>query len=402
MVDEWKTSLAVLGPGIALGALVAAIWNAANLANRPPGLLPPIVPYRIEWLDPPNGEMAESTANAVNASGAVVGQAELHGQTCAFLSFVDSQRRRVWVNLNDLAAAQGKLDLGQWRLWNARDINDRFEIAGQAQRASDQRFYPYRLRLATRGGKLQEDQSGRPAVDSIALLTDFGPGTATGINDRGHVTGQWYAEQNPARGFLWTSDGTVHHIGPVGRAASICPAAVNASDQITGYAAGPDGYRGVRYTPGASLQDLGGLPQSQGGFCESWGSDIHDSGAVVGKSSAGTRGGFSVYHAFLYTDQMGMVDLGTLGGSNSEATGVNSWFDVVGVADRADGTTAIFLLKVGQTAMAEVVICDGDIPARNAKPASVRINIARQICGTFVNRLGDYWQSRAFLLTPAE
>jgi probable HAF family extracellular repeat protein len=79
------------------------------------------------------------------------------------------------------------------------------------------------------------------------------------------------------------------------------------------------------------MEDLAPLAEYSGGR------DIDDNGHVVGYVRTGKVRGWSVVHAFLYTDKDGLIDLGTLGGYNSSAAGINSGGEVVGVS--ADATT---------------------------------------------------------------
>ena len=120
-----------------------------------------------------------------------------------------------------------------------------------------------------------------------------------------------------------------------------------------------------------------------------------DAGMAVGASDVG--GG--VGHAFLYTGGMGMKDLGTLGGSQSIAVGVNNMGYVVGEADcieQGNVSAHAFLYRDGRmidlNAVTDRVV--GWVLQRAAA-----INDSNQIAG--FGRAPD-GNMRAFLLTPVE
>src|SRR5581483_11451846 len=79
-----------------------------------------------------------------------------------------------------------------------------------------------------------------------------------------------------------------------------------------------------------TVQDLGTL----GGASIAYG--VNASGQVVGESGG---------HAFRYRDGASMVDLGTLGGSESAAFGINSAGQVVGFASTRTGERRPFRLN---------------------------------------------------------
>jgi probable HAF family extracellular repeat protein len=66
---------------------------------------------------------------------------------------------------------------------------------------------------------------------------------------------------------------------------------------------------------------------------------VNDRGEIVGWSYDDSA---RDYHAFSYTPSRGMVDLGTLSGSASQATAVNDHGQIVGWSATADGSTDPF------------------------------------------------------------
>lgn len=165
----------------------------------------------------------------------------------------------------------------------------------------------------------------------------------TGINDLGQLTGysdltgdeEWHA-------MIWqpttpnSSAGSMHDIGTLGGTNSF-GWDVNASGHATGYSnttgdaqtrpflwkpATPNGTSGTMY-------DLGSLGGSEGD-----GSGINDHGQVAGSSTSDE----DLFHAFLWTPTVeggttGMMDdLGTLGGDESYGYNVNAFGHVVGLS----------------------------------------------------------------------
>jgi probable HAF family extracellular repeat protein len=85
------------------------------------------------------------------------------------------------------------------------------------------------------------------------------------------------------------------------------------------------------------MVDLGTL-----GGSESEAAAVNDSGEVVGfaqTTAALPEGRYGIHHAFFWTRARGMVDLGTLGGRESRAFAVNASGHVVGSADNSEGHT---------------------------------------------------------------
>ena len=207
---------------------------------------------------------------------------------------------------------------------------------------------------------------------------------------------------------------------------------LNASGQVTGAQFGltpfAEDFRPYRSTPGAVGTELAGCCGTQ------WGADINDAGVVAGTMHAGllegTRGfvatgatmtalpilpdadpegsagavaindageivGYSPSatgrHAVLWSAANIVHDLGTLGGSASEAIDVNASGLVIGKSLTAGDAATHFFIWSAETAMV-------DLNARlGAITSVVEINDAGQIIGTNATAGGE---SHAFLYTP--
>jgi probable HAF family extracellular repeat protein len=153
-------------------------------------------------------------------------------------------------------------------------------------------------------------------------VTDLGtlPGgtqsSAYGINDNGEIVGSADTSSGPEHAFLY-SGGSMQDLGTLGGTTSSIAAGVNNSGQAVGESGSISGTGHAFLYSGGSMQDLGTLG---GGYSYAYG--INDSGQVVG---------YSDNYAFLYSGGS-MQDLGTLGGTWSEATGINVSGQIVGGA----------------------------------------------------------------------
>jgi probable HAF family extracellular repeat protein len=149
------------------------------------------------------------------------------------------------------------------------------------------------------------------------------------INNSGQVVG--YAENaaGRSRAFLWTSGGGLQDLGTLGgnesRAYSI-----NNSGKVVGVAQNAAGYwRAFSWTAGGGMEDLGTL-----GGNESEAKGVNDAGAVVGSA----RNSSGEQHACLWVPGEPILDLGIpTGGYYSYSTAINSYGDIIGVADFTPG-----------------------------------------------------------------
>jgi probable HAF family extracellular repeat protein len=207
---------------------------------------------------------------------------------------------------------------------------------------------------------------------------------------------------------------------------------LNASGQVTGAQFGLDplsaDFTSYRSAPGTVAVALDGCCGAQ------WGADINDAGVVVGTAQTGllfgTRGflatgtalttlpilagadpelsagavavnaagqivGYSPSatgrHAVLWTEAGDVHDLGTLGGSSSEAIDINASGFVVGKSTIAGDVATHFFLWSADRGMSDLNAQLGAITS------VVEINDAGQIVGTFMTAGGA---SHAFLYTP--
>lgn len=207
---------------------------------------------------------------------------------------------------------------------------------------------------------------------------------------------------------------------------------LNASGQVTGAEIGlvtiVDDFRPYRWTSGGGAVMLTGCCDTE------WGADINDAGVVVGTAQTslivGNRGfvavgttmtplsilagadpelsagavainnagqivGFSpsvtgAGHAVLWSSAGVIQDLGTLGGTTSEAVDINASGQVIGKSLIADASTHYFLWSSG-TGMQDLNTMLGPVTG------VVEINDAGQIIGTYTAAGGA---SHAFLYTP--
>lgn len=99
----------------------------------------------------------------------------------------------------------------------------------------------------------------------------------------------------------------------------------------------------------------------------------------------------NLQHAFFH-DGSRMIDLGTLGGLTSSATGVNASGQVIGNATLADGTRQPFLFTNGVMLNVNALVPG----LSNVDVGHLYLNDAGQLAGT--GTIGG--RRRAFLLTP--
>jgi probable HAF family extracellular repeat protein len=179
---------------------------------------------------------------------------------------------------------------------------------------------------------------------------------AAAVNDRGQVAG-WATNTIPdkdsmaglgyqTRGFLW-QNGVRQDLGTLGGPDTL-PQAINQRGQIVGRSYTNSIRNSDTGTPtfhpflweNGGMVDLGTLGGTQGRA-----NFINSRGQVVGNANLA---GDQSSHPFLW-DRGSLTDLGTLGGSNADAFWIADSGLIVGISDLADGTHHAFVWKNGVT-----------------------------------------------------
>jgi probable HAF family extracellular repeat protein len=208
-------------------------------------------------------------------------------------------------------------------------------------------------------------------------------------------------------GMVWDRAGGLRQIGMLPGGTSAIPECINNLGQVAGTGntdVGQDPWDPSPVRQHAFLwdDDLGTVDLGTLGCGDDvmWVTGINDTGQVVGTSISSEDENTSWYHAFLWAPGVGMRDLGALpGDEDAEAYGINNSGQVIGVSrGRGDERGFVWDAVNGMQDIADLVppetgwsdFCPGDI------------NDSGQIVGWRPVSYGPTagWVYRAVLLTP--
>ena len=164
--------------------------------------------------------------------------------------------------------------------------------------------------------------------------------------------------------------------------------AINARGDVVGWSNGPNGTRAFLYTDSGGMVELPGLPDRPRAVAR----DINDAGDIVGSANAG---GTDLGHAVLWANGGPAQDLGTLAvGFYSEAWGINNVGQVVGSSHVNGGSFGVHAFLYTQEGGLVDLTPDSD--TGYAKD----INDAGQVTG-YKTAFGGYhafrWQAGTFV-----
>jgi len=315
---------------------------------------------------------SDSSANAINASGQVVGTAD--NASGVSEAFIDTDG--VMTNLGILPGGTGS---------NALAINASGEVVGEAVTSS--------------GATNAVEFTGGNVVD---LGTDGLSGSAAeGINDAGTIVGGLIITTNQLSPFIY-SNGTF----------TILPTPAVINENSLGLAAGINDAGQIVGNYGNSFEQ-DGTPTIDEPYPYSWNASQqggiaplvpgYDEGLILAINSTGQGAGFgekpsgdsNIYEAAIWGSSV--TPLGTLSGAQSSvAYALNDNVDVVGSSSFSDGTQHAFLYQGnGSQTMLDL---NDLIPTDSGwvLNKATGINDKGQICG--VGEIDGV--SHAFLLTP--
>ena len=188
---------------------------------------------------------------------------------------------------------------------------------------------------------LSADAQVRYKAIDLGLFPGGTISNAFGVNDHGQVMGVGNANGSVTHGFLWTKKAGMSDLGTLGGGTYSSAQAINDATQIVGQAATNHASADAFLWTNGIMQDLGTL----GGTASQANAINFDPQTDSYNQIAGwsRTSDDSEYHSVIWDASLNIVDLGTLGGTNSYAFGNNCNGQVVGTSATAGGSFDAFL-----------------------------------------------------------
>src|SRR5260370_14860018 len=190
---------------------------------------------------------------------------------------------------------------------------------------------------APAGGVSVARRGGTSAVADVAIVALGTLGGAVSqakaVNRWGHVVGTSRDRQGRSRGFVWTPERGIVDLEPCAGVSSSANDVNDLGDVVGGGDTGFRAFHAYLLSDGTAV-DLGTL-----GGEESEALALNGLGQIAGHSRLGGGGG---KHAFFIAEPGRMLDLGTLGGGTSVAHAVSDRGAVVGRAGPTTGAPRAF------------------------------------------------------------
>lgn len=255
--------------------------------------------------------------------------------------------------------------------------------------------------VATSLANGQDSPAWKYAITDLGTLPGDSFAEGMGVNVLGHVAGcsgsiDWACLDSsaPSHAFFWTGRQGMQLLKPFRGGTVDYANGINDSDWVAGVSSGAafKAHAAV-WTDDGRIRDLGVLDKTCEKSCSSYATAITDNGLVVGCSDVPPPP-YDSSHAFLWTDDDGMLDLGTLGFGSSCATAVNLQAGVAGWLNTLATSTHAFLWT-RREGMRDL----GTLKGGENWSFAAGINVFNQVVGQSAYAGGDFHYFHAFLWT---